>query len=289
MSETNQEANEPSLEGIVPEQETSQETPPVTDAPDEQKPEEETPATSDSSTDSADAAATEKTSEQLKADRAFFQKEAQDTKADLARLREQSQPTQETPKTQPTAMEAKAQQPAAPDWINDPNLSTDELNEKLRDDPILQMQVMEHRQEQRLTKMLDKRDAATKADALLEHESHQTQKVLDAFCDKHKVSKEDYAEVVEELTTLGVKCRPPAIGELIMDKLIAREISGNLRVVATEAAAKAARAQKTQALTTQPDGGGPPVPANPKTQEEKIADQFSPSRESAVMSGLFSK
>ena len=287
MPNENQEANEPSLEGIVPDQGTPQETPPETDAPDEQKTEVEKPAESDSTSAPADAAPPEKTPEQLKADRAFFQEDAQKTKAELARLREQGQQPSEQPVT---ATEFQAKQPSAPDWISNlGNLSDEELNDKLREDPLLQMQVQEYRQEQRLTKMLDQRDAATKADALLEHESRQTQKALDVFRDKHNVPQEQYDEVLQELKTLGLKGRPPAIGELIMDRLTARQMSGNLQVVATEAAAKAAQAQKTQVLTMQPDGGGPQPDATPKTQEEKIAGTFTPSRENTVLQGLFSK
>ena len=85
---------------------------------------------------------------------------------------------------------------------------------------------------------------------------------------------------------MGVKGRPSAIAELLVNHIEhARWLRGANQQV-TEVAAEVSQAARQQALTVQPNGGQPPA-ATPKTPEEIIQAKFGTDRAKTVLDSFF--
>lgn len=279
---------EPTLEGFVPEQETPvEETPPVEGGAEEQAVVEETPEQPDSSQKAvAEQAQPQKTPEQIDEDRKHWQTEAQSLKAQLKDIQSKySEPEKPVSEAAPKPVAANER-----DFSTALNqLSDDELREQLRNDPILQMQLNRYNTQQLLSTMLDEREQKAEARARYAAEAADANKSVEAFCVRNNIPMERAREIKASLESAGIQARPSTMAELIGDRLVMELVAGNVQKVAAVAAAKAARAAKTQPLTTQPDGGGPAAnTGGEKSIEERLADKFKPDKGKEAINRLFS-
>lgn len=274
----NQDAPETTLDVSVPEQETPKEETPSATAPEEQTPPAEKPAQTDSPVE--DAGKPEKTPEQIADDKAFFQAESQQAKEELAALRGQAA---ERAEEKPTEGKPVAEKPTS----QFDQMSDEEVNEYLKEHPLDAMRIQETRQAQilksTLGEMLDDRDRKSQYN----HEAGTTRKVLNAFCQKHGISAEQFEEARSYFETLGIQANPSAVGELIIDRLQGAMVRGNIGKAQTNAAAQAAQAVKQQLLTQQPTTQGQPDASTPKTQEEVVAAKFGESKAKAALDSMF--
>lgn len=256
------------------EQETpATEKPSATEVPDGQETVTEKPAESNSEAENVVATPPEKTTEQLIADRAHFQTGMQEAKDELKSYHSESQ---EQPKTEVTS-------PSEGKDDDFSGMSRDDINDRLRDDPMLMAQVM--------TQELDRKAQLRESerDRKLEHSSESTyaKRVLTEFCSKNDVSGEEFDAANQRLRDMKVSASPTAYGQLLVDSINAAKIQSNLDVKSTEAAAKAAQAAKTQVLTIQPGGGAPAASSEPLTQAQIIQNKFKKSASKTVLDKMF--
>ena len=255
------------VEETVPDQETQvTETPPEAEVPKEQETAPETPATPDSETETATP---EKDIQQLKDDRAHFQTEAQKAKQELADLRPEQVETPDVSRETP-ANELD-------------NLTNEELNERLRDDPILMMKIQNEHLAKTVQRQID--DNALQAQTNAEESS--TKKILRTFCAEHKITAGQFESARNYISERGINASPSVIGELLIDRMNMAMMQDGISQSSTQAAAKAAQAQKTQTLTTQPGASGPSATPEPKTQEQVIQDKFKRSTSQSAIDSLY--
>lgn len=237
-------------------QETPQETPPVAIVSDEQAKTTGTPEQS-----SPAAPPVEKTPEQVEKDRAYFQTEMEKTKAELKSLSKESvtPPKEVATPTQP------AQQIQG--------LSNEDLEQKLRDEPLVGMQVIaEHS-----SNMIKQGFADMKQDAKVEAEfnaqSREANRLVKDFCTKLDISPEILAAADKRVKASGLAGTPSQLANLTLSFAETMKFQQDGAVASTQIAADVAETVKNQQLTVQPATGAPSSPTSISAQD-LIANKF---------------
>ncbi len=248
-------------------QETPQETPPASTGSEEQVKTQETPAPSDSGAPPVETA--QKTSEQLEADRAFFQKDAQDTKAQLRAM--QKKETQ-------LPIAAKSVQPQQ---TQQNQMSLDDMNDQLRDNPTLMLQAIAQQNNDAVTNMRQE----LQRDIELRSQSDEANRIVKDFASRHKIDPKHVNEARKSIEDMGLKAEPAKMAELTLMLAQSNMSRDNGNIGATQAAADAADKIKQQQLTVQPEGGSPSSPKSVSYQEG-IAGKFTKPQNKNTLSRL---
>jgi hypothetical protein len=289
MSET-QDAQDTGLAGFVPESETpTEETPPVEAAPEEQTVESEKPAETNSE-ETAVEDDSGKTPEQRAEDAKHWQTEYQKLKASRDEaLKELTDPTQDvladdsSPKTAAEIVTEKGPE-LSPEKVD--GMTDDQLNEMLREDPILAMRVMQEQTVHTFRDEIAKQAQTQEAQRNFQLEKDRANAALNRYIDDNNVSADEIAAAKKSLDALGVKAAPRGIAAMLIKDIENRRIQQHLSERTQQVAAETSQQVKQQALTVQPEAGKP-APPQPKTVEEAIVEKFGPSKEKTVVDGFF--
>lgn len=214
--------------------------------------------------------------DKLKEDRAFWQTRAQTAMAELkAAKAKELEPVQAPSHAQPT------QQPLPQ------QLTEDEVNEMLRENPTLAVQVLAKHQEQRLQVLLDERDRQREIKLAFEREKEVAANTLDRYITENKISEDEIKDATAHMAQMGIKASPAGANDYIIKHI---EFARMLKTAAQsveQVKVQAAQAVKQQALTIQPGGGQQPQPAQSKSAEELIKEKFTKTRGQKVLDELF--
>lgn len=259
-----------------PKQETLPETPATPETPSADVSSEatltpvETPASSNSTEQQVETESKTthgKTLEQKAADAAHWQSEAQRAKEELRAIQTPEEEAPVVPQPQPQLQsQPQPQQPAVPQ-------SQDELNELLRENPMLGFEAFGNSVIDRIEAKIMEGEKRRE----LESQSREANKVVKDFCARNKVSAETLKSAQKWISESGLKGSPPAISGAMIDRIQYLQLINSNQETVIEAAAKAATAAQTQALTMQPETVVPDTQA-PQTVEDQIASKFRPSK-----------
>lgn len=239
---------------------------------------EETPA---ETTSEQTEEAAPKTQDQVGEDKKFFQNAYQEAQAELKSLRPG---VEEEPAKQPTVTQPAATQPAPAQ----PQMTDEEINQQLTDNPMLAMRMMSQEFSATIDTRLARHLEESKALRGFERESDQANLILSKYISSEQVSNEEYKAAKDELDARGIKGRPIGFTQEIMDKIEINRFKNHSAGRVDAAVAKATQAVKTQALTAQPTAGEVAQP-EAKTQKEKIAGMFKRSGAEQKLDGFFKK
>lgn len=252
------------------EQETQNETPPETTGSDEQVKTQEKPAQTDSEAPPVETA--QKTTDQLEADRKHYQAEYQATKAELKALREST-------KT-PDAPQAQPQQPVQSD------MTPEQWNEKLQDEPLLAIQALSQHNEDVTRKMIDEGFTRMEARMELKNQSAEANRVVKDFCVRHKIDPKFIDEAYATIKELNIKGAPAQMAELALDMAQSNMSKDNGSLAAMKVAVETSEKVKAQALASAPDLGGQPSSPKSMSAQEGIAGRFKPIKGGGDMNRL---
>lgn len=275
--------------------ETPKETPPqdgdsVESATTEETPVEKTDSDGGTTDATEKTEPREKTPEQLKDDRAHWQTKYQEAKSELEQIRDKYASAWESDgKEEPKATTEEKVDTLRTMVGNDKNITDDELREMLRDDPLLAMRVQGEFLLGKMQERLDARDRYERESlrqADMKAEEAAAYRVLNKWRDENKVTDEEFQNAVKSLKDDGIKGRPTAITNRIMQDITYQRFVANAATQMHEVAAEVSQKVKTQALTQQPDAGGKDT-EKPKYLEDILADKFGPSKANQALKGLF--
>lgn len=254
----------------------TKETPSVEASSEETKTTDGTPAES-----TPEENKSEKTPEQLKDDAAHWQAQHQKSQAKLKAF--------EDGLAAPTSL-FEPESPAEPDKpapitpaSAEAQTEDMDLAKLIEEQPGLGLAAvadhLDQKAEERFQKAERKRQFKSDAD--------DAERQLRKFAVDNDYSAKDYSGAVDEIKAMKISGHPKQIVTLMAERMEKNRMLGGFDQAKTEAAAKAALAIKTQALTIQPDGSTSPVPAGPKTPAQILSDKFSrPSERSQTIDRL---
>jgi hypothetical protein len=278
MPEEKQEVNDSPIENIVANEETLQEeTPPETS--EEQVETEETSA--EEADSKGDPAADQ--IEELKKQKAYFQTESQKAKEELRRYREKGDELgmfDERPEERPQEIPRQVKSDGATDRFSD--MTDEEVNDYLRENPLVAMQL----QNEAFGQKLEQFSKIVEAKTAYQKEAEFTTNKLKQFIEKHNIPSEKLLEKRDKFAEMGIKAPPTTIGQLIIDDFNNEMRSKNIQNEVIKEKSKAAEAVKRQALTQQPGGSAQDQPKE-LTYEEMLAAKFKKSKEASALDGLF--
>jgi len=286
-----QDAQETEL-GFVPEAETpTEETPPTEVAAEEQKPEAEKPEESDSG-DETVGESSEKTPEQRVEDAKYWQGKYQDAVKEKSFTADDalSELTGSSKDILPDDSFAGPGDDLGKSGLTSEqlsNLTNDDLNAMLREDPSLGMQVMREQIIHDMKEIVTKQSEADSSRSAFKLEKDRASSALNRYISENDVSVEAIQSAKQTLDNLGVKASPRGVAAMMIKEIENQRMRQYLSQKTQEVAAETSQKVKQQALTIQPDAGKPAPPA-PKTVQDSVADKFKPSTAKGVVDGLFS-
>ncbi len=258
------------------------ETPQADVTPEADAPPDETPAPPDSTDVPTEDAEPEqqKTPEQRADDAAHWQTKYQEEKEHTKVLEDSYAEAMERLKELGTPNEAATEQQEPPQQVQRPqqqdDFNIDEINEQLRDNPMLGWQAMsdaiERQMAQKVASVLDERDRRIR----YEVDKREADKTLNAWAQKVGATPEDVHEAHDYFAKMGIKGSPVAMAQLTINHLNSQLTQKHIASRAAEAAAAASQKAKRQALTKQPEAlsGDQPGDAGPRTVQDAIQSKF---------------
>lgn len=221
----------------------------------------------------------EKTPEQLKEDAAYWQTKSQEA---IARLKEFSEQFAEPePDATHLTPESTDSEKSGDLFVDQKALSTEggqDVNQMLADNPMLGFAAVADHLEQRITRLLEKREAK----AEMQLANREAQAAIRRYAIDNGFKPEELTAAWNEVKSLGLRGDPRKIVSLVAKTMEMNRLTSDGNQTATEAAAKAARAVKMQQVTVQPEGGSVSPPAAKtlkdwnKQQADEIADDDPP-------------
>lgn len=255
-------------------QETQVETPSAPASSDEQATTPETPTQVDSAAPPVETA--QKTAEQIEADRAHYQTAYQETQKELRAMRaKEKQPETATPTQQPSQQFSQQGQ-----------MTQEEMNDQLRDNPLLAMQALAQDNRLSMQNEFANMKQELQRDVALQNASDEANRVVKEFCTRLNIDPKFVNEATAKIKQMGIKGDPAQMAELTLEMAQMNDSRANSATANMQTAAETSASIKQQAMTVQPDTGAPSSPKSISFQDG-ISGKFTKPQNKNTLSRLF--